>query len=66
MSCTVCELYLSKAVVAPTGAAQLAGHPHTKQKVADLIPSQGTCLGDWFGPGQGIYERQPIGVSVSC
>ena len=34
------------------------------KKVMGLIPSQGTCLGCGFGPGQGAYENQPINVPL--
>ena len=33
-----------------TGVAQLGGHRPSKQKVTDLILSQGTCLGCGFSP----------------
>ena len=36
-----------------------------KQKVASLIPSQGTYPGCEFGPQMGMYERQLISVSLS-
>ena len=38
--------------VALTGAAQLVGCHPAEQKVAGSIPSQGTSLGYWSGPGQ--------------
>ena len=43
--------------------AQLVGHHPTNGMVAGSISGQGTCLGCWFGPGQGVYERQRIGIS---
>ena len=41
-----------------------AGRRPAERKVAGLIPGQGTCLGYGFGPGQGVYRRQPISVSL--
>ena len=35
------------------------------QKVAGLIPSQGTCLGCGPGPQVWVYERQPMDVSLT-
>ena len=46
-----------------TGVTQLVGHHPAKRKVPSSIPSQGTCLGCRFGPGQGV---QPISCSLSC
>ena len=37
-----------------TGVTQLVGHHPAKRKVPSSIPSQGTCLGCSFGPGQGV------------
>ena len=46
--------------------SQLVGHSPIKQKVARIIPRQGTCLGCRFSPySWGVYERQQINVSLS-
>ena len=37
----------------PVGVAQLVGHQPAKQKVTDLIPSQGTNLGCGLSPAAG-------------
>ena len=37
--------------------AQLVGHHPTHQKVAGLIPGQGTCHGCGFGPWSGHMEE---------
>ena len=42
-----------------TGVAQWIECQPVNRKVADLIPSQGTCLGCGPGPQLGAYERQP-------
>ena len=47
------------------GVAQWVEHRSTNQKVAGLIPSQGTFLGCGTCPQLGVCERQPIGVSLS-
>ena len=47
------------------GVAQLVGHCSANQKVADLIPGQGICLGCGFGPLLGMCKRQLIHVSLS-
>ena len=48
------------------GVAQWTEHQPEKQRVACLIPSQGTYLGGGPGPQLGVCERQPhIDVSVS-
>ena len=39
--------------------AQWIEHGPANQKVAGLIPSQGTCLGCRPGPWWGAHERQP-------
>ena len=56
---------LIEVIGALTGVAQgVECHP-TNQKVAGLIPSQGTCPGHRPGPQQGALERQPhIDVSL--
>ena len=41
------------------GVAQWIEHCLVNQRVADLIPSQGTCLGCGPGPQCGPRERQP-------
>ena len=47
------------------GVAQWIERRPENQRVASLIPSQGTCLGCGPGPQQGAHERQtPIDVSV--
>ena len=47
------------------GVAQWIEHRPAKQKVAGLIPSQGTCLGCRPGPQYRAHERQPhIDVSL--
>ena len=42
-------MYIEKYLCALTGMAQLVEHCPAKQRVAGLIPSQGTCL--TCGPG---------------
>ena len=52
--------------VALAGVAQWIEHQPANQRVASLIPSQGTCLGCRPGPQWGAHERQPhIDVSLS-
>ena len=48
-----------------SGVAQWTEHQPANQRVAGLIPSQGTCLG--CGPGHqlGDCERQPHLMSLS-
>ena len=46
------------------GVAQWTGHCPANQKVASLIPSQGTCLGCGLVSGCGTCDRQPISVSL--
>ena len=48
-----------------TCVAQLVEHRLVKQKVAGLIPSQGTCLGCGPLPNGGVCERQPINISFT-
>ena len=43
----------SGVIIVLTSVAQLVRHRPTKQKVAGLIPSQGTCLSCEFIPGWG-------------
>ena len=50
-------IFTCKNFLALTGVAQLVGHCPAKQKVVDLIPSQGTCLGYGFGPQVGMHKR---------
>ena len=51
--------------LALTGMAQWSGHHSTNQKVAGLIPGQGTCLGCRPGLWLGACERQLIDVSLT-
>ena len=46
------------------GVAQRTECQPENQRVAGLIPSQGTCLGCGPGPQQGVHERQPY-IDVS-
>ena len=46
------------------GVAQFVGHCPKNQKVIGWIPGQGTCLSCGLGPGQGVWERQLIDVSL--
>ena len=55
----------NKMIPALASVAQWIGHCSANQKVAGLIPGQGTCLGFRHVPCWGAYERQPIGVSLS-
>ena len=48
-----------------TSMAQWVGHHPANQKVAGLIPGQGTCLGCGPGPWIGVCERQPTDVSLT-
>ena len=45
--------------MALTGVAQWIEHGPVNQRVAGLIPSQGTCLGCGPGPQEEACERQP-------
>ena len=47
------------------GVAQWIGCRLMNQKVASLIPSQGTCLGLGPGPQLEVCERQQIHVSLA-
>ena len=48
------------------GVAEWIKYRPVNQRVAGLIPSQGTCLGCRPGPQYGVSERQPhIDVSLS-
>ena len=47
------------------GVAQCSEHWPANQNVASSIPSQGTCLGCGPGPLVGVFERQPIDVSLT-
>ena len=49
-------------IPALAGVAQWIEHGPANQKVAGLIPSQGTCLGWGPDPWLGACERQPIHV----
>ena len=52
-------------VHALAGVAQWIEREPTNQRVAGLIPSQGTCLGCGPGPQCGVHERQPhIDISL--
>ena len=55
----------SEMFLALAGVAQWIEHWPVNQRVAGLIPSQGTCLGCGPGPHLGVCERQPIGVSLT-
>ena len=49
-----------------TSVAKWVEHQPVNQKVASLIPSQGTCLGCRLDPQSGACERQPhIDVSLT-
>ena len=48
-----------KVVSALAGVAQWVECWPVEQRVAGLIPSQGTCLGCGPGPQLGVCERQP-------
>ena len=51
--------------MALAGVAQWIECQPANQEVTGLIPSQGTCLGCWPSPQQGVSERQPhIDVSL--
>ena len=51
----------------PTGVSQWIERQPTNQKVAGLVPSQGTRLGCGPGPPLGVCERQLIAAShISC
>ena len=47
------------------GVAQWVGCHLTNQRVAGLIPGQGTCLGCGPGPWLGACKREPIDVSLT-
>ena len=51
--------------LALAGVAQWIEHRHGNQRVASLIPNQGTCLGWGPGPWLGVCERQPVDVSLT-
>ena len=51
-------------ILALAGVAQWIECGPVKQKVAGLIPSQGTCLGCRPSPHLGAHERQPIHVTL--
>ena len=60
-------LYNEKQSLALAGVAQWIEHRPVNQRVASLIPSQGTCLGCGPGPQQRAFKRQPhLGVSLPC
>ena len=44
--------------------AQWVRYQPARLKVTCLIPSQGACLGCRFGSYRGVWERQPIDVSL--
>ena len=48
-----------------TGMAQWVGYHPANQKIANLMPGQGTGLGCGLGPQLGLCERQLIDVSLS-
>ena len=45
--------------------AQWVGYHPANQKIANLMPGQGTGLGCGLGPQLGLCERQLIDVSLS-
>ena len=47
------------------GVAQWIECQPANQKVRHMIPGQGICLGCSPGPGLGVFERQPIHVSLT-
>ena len=59
------ERELKKRKEALTGVAQCIECWPANQKVANSIPSQGTCLGCGQGPWLGAHERQPINISLA-
>ena len=48
-----------------TAVAQSVGHHPTNWKVVGSICGQGTCLVCGLSPGHGMFEKQPIIVSLS-
>ena len=50
--------------MALAGVAQWIEHWPMNQRVASLIPSQGTCLDCGPGPHLGMCERQLINISL--
>ena len=48
-----------KLVAALAGVAQWTRCWPVNQRLAGLIPSQGTCLGCGPGPQDGVHKRQP-------
>ena len=44
--------------IALAGVAQWIEHQPVNQRIAGLIPSQGTCLGSRPGPQLGVCKRQ--------
>ena len=55
---------LNEMIPAMAGVAQWFEHWPVNQKVASLIPGQGTCGGCRPGSQLGVCERQPIYVSL--
>ena len=45
--------------------AQRVGHHPANREVASSIPGQGAYLGCRPGPWLGVFERQPMGVSLT-
>ena len=58
------RLNLKSAFSALAGVTQWIEHQPVNQRVASLIPSQGTCLGCGSGPQYGAHERQ-LHIDVS-
>ena len=58
-------MVLNSFTVALAGVAQWIECQPANQKVAGLIPSQGTCLGCGPGAQLGACERQRIDVSLA-
>ena len=52
-------------ITALTSVARLVGHHPAKQKVANLIPGQGTRLGSGLGPGSGHMQEACSHIDVS-
>ena len=62
---TVSKLSQKNEELALAGVAQWIGHWSVNWAVTGLIPGQGTWLGCRPGPQLGVYERQPVVVSLA-
>ena len=61
----IMDLFFKNRWLVLAGVAQLIEHQPGNQRVAVLVPSQGTCLGGGPGSLLGAHERQPhIDVSI--